>query len=243
MSEYDIIVHEVVALTPPRVCLEGSASPICYDGKYVDAILEMKNQRDKLHQYQKRITKLTDRETAIARECLARGQKSKALLALRRKKYQESLLAKTDLQLEQLQQLTSDIEFASVQKDVLFGLQQGTKVLNQIHAEMGGIDNVEKLLGESAEARAYEREISQMLGGKMSNAEEDEVEDELEALEKEVNGIKTPEVPILPSAPSAELKDPEAEEAARKLKARMRAQARVKTNEETGRQAAEPMLA
>lgn len=203
----------------------------------------MKNQRDKLHQYQKRIAKLTDRETAIARECLARGQKSKALLALRRKKYQETLLAKTDLQLEQLQQLTSDIEFASVQKDVLFGLQQGTKVLNQIHAEMGGIDNVEKLLGESAEARAYEREISEMLGGKMSNAEEDEVEDELEALEKEVNGVKIPEVPTMPSAPNQELKDPDAEEAARKLKAKARAQARAKANEEAGRQAAEPMLA
>jgi len=203
----------------------------------------MKNQRDKLHQYQKRITKLTDRETAIARECLARGQKPKALLALRRKKYQESLLAKTDLQLEQLQQLTSDIEFASVQKDVLFGLQQGTKVLNQIHAEMGGIDNVEKLLGESAEARAYEREISEMLGGKMSNAEEDEVEDELEALEKEANGIKTPEIPVLPSAPNLELKDPDADEAARKLKAKMRAQARARASEEAGKQAAEPMLA
>ena len=203
----------------------------------------MKNQRDKLHQYQKRIIKLTDRETAIARECLARGQKPKALLALRRKKYQETLLAKTDLQLEQLQQLTSDIEFASVQKDVLFGLQQGTKVLNQIHAEMGGIDNVEKLLGESAEARAYEREISEMLGGKMSNAEEDEVEDELEALEKEVNGIKTPEVPVLPSAPNLELEDPDADEATRKLKAKMRAQARARANEEAGKQAAEPMLA
>ena len=202
----------------------------------------MKNQRDKLHQYQKRIIKLTDRETAIARECLARGQKPKALLALRRKKYQETLLAKTDLQLEQLQQLTSDIEFASVQKDVLFGLQQGTKVLNQIHAEMGGIDNVEKLLGESAEARAYEREISEMLGGKMSNAEEDEVEDELEALEKEVNGIKTPEVPVLPSAPNLELEDPDADEATRKLKAKMRAQARARANEEAGKQAAEPML-
>lgn len=209
----------------------------------------MKNQRDKLHQYQKRIVKLTDRETAIARECLARGQKPKALLALRRKKYQETLLTKTDLQLEQLQQLTSDIEFASVQKDVLFGLQQGTKVLNQIHAEMGGIDNVEKLLGESAEARAYEREISGMLAGKMSNAAEDEVEDELEALEKEVHGIKevdgikTPKFPVLPSAPNLELKDPDADEATRKLKAKMRAQARTRANEATGKQAAEPMLA
>lgn len=117
----------------------------------------MKNQRDRLHQYQKRVTVITDREKAIAKECLVRGDKSKALLALRRKKYQESLLAKTDAQLEQLEKLTSSIEFALVQKDVLFGLQQGTSVLKEIHKEMGGIENVEKLMGESEEARAYQK--------------------------------------------------------------------------------------
>jgi charged multivesicular body protein 6 len=121
------------------------------------AILDMKNQRDRLHQYQKRITVITDREKAIARACLAKGHKSKALLALRRKKYQESLLAKTDAQLEQLEKLTSSVEFALIQKDVLFGLQQGTSVLKEIHKEMGGIENVEKLMGESEEARAYQR--------------------------------------------------------------------------------------
>lgn len=120
------------------------------------AVLDMKNQRDKLHQYQKRITVLTDREKEIAKECLARGDTNKAKLALRRKKYQESLLAKTDAQLAQLEQLTSDVEFALVQKDVLFGLQQGTAVLKEIHKEMGGIENVEKLLGENEEARAYQ---------------------------------------------------------------------------------------
>jgi charged multivesicular body protein 6 len=88
---------------------------------------------------------------------LAKGDKPRALLALRRKKYQESLLAKTDAQLEQLEKLTSSVEFALIQKDVLFGLQQGTKVLQEIHAEMGGIENVEKLMGETADAIAYQR--------------------------------------------------------------------------------------
>jgi charged multivesicular body protein 6 len=116
----------------------------------------MKIQRDKLHQYQKRITVITDREKAIAKECLKRGDEKAAKLALRRKKYQESLLAKTDAQLAQLEVLTNDVEFALIQKDVLFGLQQGTQVLKEIHKEMGGIENVEKLLGESEEARAYQ---------------------------------------------------------------------------------------
>ena len=117
----------------------------------------MKNQRDKLRQYQKRITVITDREKAVAKECIARGEKEKALLALRRKKYQESLLAKTDSQLEELEKLTSNVEFALVQKDVLYGLKQGTQVLQQIHKEMGGLEAVEKLMGESEEARAYQQ--------------------------------------------------------------------------------------
>ncbi|EXJ71342.1 uncharacterized protein A1O5_05148 [Cladophialophora psammophila CBS 110553] len=175
------------------------------------AILDMKNQRDKLRQYQKRITIITTRETEIAKECLVKGDKAKALLALRRKKYQESLLSKTDAQLEQLEKLTSSVEFALVQKDVLFGLQQGTQVLNMIHKEMGGLEGVEKMMGETEEARRYQQEISEALAGQMSNEDEDEVEDELEAMEREVVGL--PDAPnktimgegTLPEVPKTEL--------------------------------------
>ncbi|KAI1460753.1 charged multivesicular body protein 6 [Annulohypoxylon moriforme] len=171
------------------------------------AILDLKLQRDKLHQYQRRITVLTDKETAVARQMLAAGDKKRALLALRRKKYQESLLEKTDAQLAQLEQLTRNVEFALIQKDVVFGLQQGTKVLKEIHAEMGGVEHVEKLMGETADAIAYQKEVSEMLGGRITNQDEDEVEDELAALELEVNGpAPLPNVPDtkLPKAEVAE---------------------------------------
>ena len=69
------------------------------------AILEMKIQRDKLKQYQKRIQLVSDRETDVARQCLTKGDKKRALLALRQKKYQEGLLEKTDDQLAILEQL------------------------------------------------------------------------------------------------------------------------------------------
>ncbi|CAN9314706.1 unnamed protein product [Alternaria alternata] len=198
------------------------------------AILDMKNQRDKLRQYQKRITVLTDREKEIAKECLAKGDTGKAKLALRRKKYQEGLLSKTDAQLAQLEILTSDVEFALVQKDVLFGLQQGTAVLKEIHKGMGGIENVEKLLGENEEARAYQEEISELLANKMSNQDEDEVEDELDALEAEVNGT----VPALPDAPVAQPQFTP-EEKAQMAKDRAARRARERAAE----QASQPMLA
>lgn len=153
------------------------------------AILDMKTQRDKLKQYQKRITVITTRETAIAKSCLAAGQKDKALLALRRKKYQESLLSQTDGQLEQLEKLTSSVEFALVQKDVLFGLKQGNEVLKEIHREMGGLQEVERIMEETEEGRRATEEISEALAGRLSNGEEDEVEDELEALEREMVGL------------------------------------------------------
>ncbi|KAJ9669441.1 Vacuolar protein sorting-associated protein 20 [Coniosporium apollinis] len=199
------------------------------------AILDLKNQRDKLHQYQKRITVITARETDIAKQCLARGDKQRALLALRRKKYQETLLAKTDAQLAQLEILTSDVEFALVQKDVLFGLQQGTAVLKQIHKEMGGLEAVERLMGESAEAQAYQREVSEMLAGQMSNQDEDEVEDELDALEAEVTGVNTK----LPDAPTQAL--PEVDQKATEETPRERARRRAREQESV--QPAEPMLA
>lgn len=161
------------------------------------AILDMKIQRDRLHQYQRRITVLTNKETEIAKQLLAKGDKKRALLALRRKKYQESLLSKTDAQLEQLEKLTASVEFAQIQKDVVFGLQQGTKVLSEIHAEMGGIEHVEKLMEENAEAIAYQNEISEMLGTRITAQDEEEVEDELAALEAEMSGVnqKLPTVP------------------------------------------------
>ncbi|KAK7538411.1 Snf7-domain-containing protein [Phyllosticta citribraziliensis] len=201
------------------------------------AILDLKIQRDKLHQYQKKITAITTRETEIAKECLKLGDKRRALLALRRKKYQESLLQKTDAQLAQLEMLTSDVEFALVQKDVLFGLQQGTNVLKEIHREMGGIENVEKLMGESEEAQAYQKEISEMLAGRMSNQDEDEVEDELDALEAEMSGTKVSEP--LPDAPT---KLPEGEEASEATRRSARDRAQRRAQEQESKQA-EPMLA
>ncbi|KAI1737107.1 charged multivesicular body protein 6 [Xylaria scruposa] len=167
------------------------------------AILDLKNQRDKLHQYQRRITLLTDKETDIARQMLAAGDKKRALLALRRKKYQEQLLSKTDAQLAQLEQLMRNVEFALIQKDIVFGLQQGTAVLKEIHAEMGGIEHVEKLMGETADAIAYQKEVSDMLGERITNQDEEEVEDELAALERETNGLAPlPAVPnTTPSVP------------------------------------------
>jgi charged multivesicular body protein 6 len=67
--------------------------------------LDLKIQRDKLHQYSRRIQTVLAREKELAKEALGQGQKQKALLILRRRKYQEQVLSKADQQLETLEQL------------------------------------------------------------------------------------------------------------------------------------------
>ncbi|KAA1468276.1 hypothetical protein DENSPDRAFT_833530 [Dentipellis sp. KUC8613] len=169
------------------------------------AILDLKLQRDKLKQYQRKIQNVLDREHEIAKQHLALGHKDRALIALRRRKYQESLLAKTDGQLENLEQLVSTIEYSLVEVSVLHGLKQGNEVLKQIHKEMD-IETVEKLLGETAEAREYQKELGDMLSNNLSLDEEDAVQAELEELQKQATQVPTiPEQPVeLPSVPKTE---------------------------------------
>ena len=71
----------------------------------------MKIQRDKIKIYQKRIQVVLDREHEIAKQCLQNGDKSRARLALRRRKYQEQLLSKADAQLDTLEQLVIIIPY------------------------------------------------------------------------------------------------------------------------------------
>ncbi|KAF8707567.1 SNF7 family, partial [Rhizoctonia solani] len=183
------------------------------------AIVDLKNQRDEVKRYRKR----ANREQAIAKEALANGNKRVALIALRRRKYQESMLQKTDGQLETLENLVSSIEFALVEKDIIFGLQQGNQVLKTLHAEMS-LEDVEKLMEETAEAVAYQNEIDQMLTSRMTVDEEEAVQRELEQLQAEALGSApihepSPAEPVkLPSVPTTE---PAREELAKEAEQRV----------------------
>ncbi|KAJ1724849.1 Vacuolar protein sorting-associated protein 20 [Coemansia erecta] len=148
------------------------------------AILDMKVQRDKLKQFQKRVQIVLDREDALARSLLLKGDKSRALLALRRRKYQEQMIEKTDSQLFNLQQLMETIEFSLVQKDIMFGLEQGNRVLTQLNNEMR-LEDIERLAEDTAEAIAYQNEVSELLQGNMTAEDEEAVQRELEELERQ----------------------------------------------------------
>ncbi|KAF9432640.1 Vacuolar protein sorting-associated protein 20 [Entomortierella beljakovae] len=168
------------------------------------AILDLKVQRDKLKQYNKRLSIIVEKELGLAKSHLAKGDKKRALLALRRKKFQEGLLEKTELQMTNLDELTFSIEQALVEQQVFAGLAAGNQVLKELHKEMS-LSDVEKLMDDTAESIAYQNEIDELLCTRLSVAEEEDIERELDAmLDNEL-----PSVPI--GSLGAELQEQEDE--------------------------------
>ncbi|CAO3612749.1 unnamed protein product [Mucor hiemalis] len=159
------------------------------------AILDLKVQRDKLKRYQKNINVVIEKEVEAAKVALKQGNKQKALLALKKKKYQIQLLEKTDQQLMNLEELTHSIEYALVEKELLEGLKQGNNVLKEIHKETS-IEAVEKLMDDTAEAIAYQNEIDEMLGGLISAEDEEEIQKELDELQEQELDARLPDVPV-----------------------------------------------
>ncbi|KAJ3416999.1 Vacuolar protein sorting-associated protein 20 [Chytridiales sp. JEL 0842] len=166
------------------------------------AILDLKVQRDKVKQYQKRLEKVRQKEIEIAKHHLKNGDKKRALLALKMKKHQEAILETTDNQLLNLENMIQTIEYSLIEKDMLAGLQKGNDVLKELQKEMN-IDKVMQLMEDTADAIEYQNEVDELLAGKISDVDLEEIEAELEGLvQEEFAQVKIPDTK-LPEGPES----------------------------------------
>ncbi|XP_047427897.1 charged multivesicular body protein 6-like [Mugil cephalus] len=167
------------------------------------AILQLKQQRDKLKQYQKRITLQLEKERLLAKQLLKDGKKEKALLLLKKKRYQDQLLDKTENQISNLERMVQDIEFMQIEMKVIEGLKVGNDCLKSMH-EIMSIEDVEKILDETQEAIEYQRQIDEVLAGALTQEDEDAVLAELDAI-TQGEDVTLPEVPTepVPEVPEA----------------------------------------
>nr|XP_040047501.1 charged multivesicular body protein 6-like isoform X2 [Gasterosteus aculeatus aculeatus] len=156
------------------------------------AVLQMKQQRDKLKQYQKRITLQLEKERLLAKQWLQDGKKEKALLLLKKKRYQDQLLDKTDSQISNLERMVQDIEFMQIEMEVIEGL----KIMC--------IEDVERILDETQESIEYQRQIDEMLAGALTQEDQEAVLAELDAI-TQGEDVELPEVPTepIPEVPEA----------------------------------------
>jgi len=166
------------------------------------AVLQLKTQRDKLKQYQKKIQNNLDRERELAKKLLKEGKKDRALLLLKKKRAQENMLAKTDAQLDNIEQLCGSLEFAQIESRVVEGLKAGNESLKQLQ-QMTSLEDVEKIMDETREAVEYQNEIDALISGaNLTEEDEDAIMAELD----EITKIDLPEVP------TEKIPEPEKEE-------------------------------
>lgn len=195
---------------------QASAPKITLQDK---AIFQLKQQRDKLKQYQRKLNTIIDRQNNLAKEAIARKDTARAKVYLRSKKQQQTTISKTYEQLDNLETLIGTIEFKLIEKDVMYGLLHGNEVLKTLNSEMS-IDKIDKVLDDLEDERLNVEEVLDMLGmgSGLNNGEEHEVDKELASLEADVNGSKTRDESDahneidMPAAPNTKLKPKESEE-------------------------------
>ncbi|KAK5970037.1 Charged multivesicular body protein 6 [Trichostrongylus colubriformis] len=159
------------------------------------AILQLKTQRDKIKQFIRRKEKCMERERELARQLIKDGRKDRALLLLKKKRYQENVIERTLKQLDNIDRMVHDLEFADIQQRVVEGLRQGNDALKKMNA-IFDIDEIEKLMEETKEAAEYQEEISALLTGQLSSTDVEEAEHELEQLlASQINDVVLPDVP------------------------------------------------
>ncbi|KXZ47711.1 hypothetical protein GPECTOR_33g593 [Gonium pectorale] len=172
------------------------------------AILSLKTQRKKLEDQEKLINVRLERHAEVARQLAAEGRRDRALLALRKKKLSEKQLAQLHGLILNVEEMLSNIEITKKQTTVFSALQQSNDALKQLQAQVK-LEDVQRLLDDTAEAKQYQEELAALLGQQLTATDDEEVEAELAALEEVVQDEEKLAMPVAPTT-----KVPEVEAAA-----------------------------
>ncbi|CAM9584370.1 unnamed protein product [Discosporangium mesarthrocarpum] len=173
------------------------------------AVLDLKNARDRLQKYQKRLDKESTRLQSQALTLVKEGRKDKALLLLKIKKFKQEQANKADGQLLGVMQMMDNIEWGSQQLKVFDALKSGNLALDRLHKEMP-LEQVEELMADTAESIAMSEEISRAIGGSWTDANEEDLLKEFDDLQVEMakeaaaQGVAAATVPQQAPAPVQE---------------------------------------
>lgn len=161
------------------------------------AILQLKQQRDKIKIYQKRAESELAKSKELALQLAEKNLKERALVVLRRKKFIEDIINRTDKQLETLEQLVLDIEYNQIQVSVVEGLKVGAEALKQLNS-MFAVEDIQQIMDDTADASAKQEEISNLLHQSSERYDEDDLLKELKTYQ--TPAVKEPESQLVQDA-------------------------------------------
>mmetsp|Transcript_49261 Transcript_49261/g.96641 ORF Transcript_49261/g.96641 Transcript_49261/m.96641 type:complete len:215 (+) Transcript_49261:48-692(+) len=173
------------------------------------AVLQLKRQRDRLIKYRKQAEKVLAREVEMAKALVLKGDKKKALLCLKKKKYQQQCIEKTETQMMNLEEMVNSIEFASMRNEFLKAYEEGKNALDYLNSQTS-LEDVEKLMEDTAEAIAYQDEVNQALNGALTSEDEEAIAaelamiEEMEAAEQVAGMVDAPTKPVQQQQEEAE---------------------------------------
>eukprot|EP00043_Microstomoeca_roanoka_P028091 m.16854 g.16854 ORF g.16854 m.16854 type:complete len:253 (+) comp8166_c1_seq1:322-1080(+) len=151
-----------------------SANPPSKITEQDKAQLKLKQQRDRVKQYQKKLLILIDKEKQQAKIYIKEGEKSKALMILRKKKHQEKLLESALAQIENLEHMIAQVEFSQIEVKVFEGLKQGNAALDAIRQELS-IEDVEQVMADAQELQSWANELGGLVGTPTADIDDDEI--------------------------------------------------------------------
>ncbi|PVH80340.1 hypothetical protein DL98DRAFT_515442 [Cadophora sp. DSE1049] len=134
------------------------------------------------------LMKKVDELAATAKDAVSRKNRVSALAALRSKKLAETTLTKRHAILAQLEEVFSKIEQAANQVELVGVMEASTRVLTGLNKEVGGVEKVDDVVDQLREQMSQVDEVGNVIaevGQGVNVADEEEVDDELEAMERE----------------------------------------------------------
>lgn len=202
------------------------------------AIVELREHIQMLNKKRTHLELQISDQDQLARKHLATN-KALAKNALKRKKGYEANLLKIENQIDSLETQLTAIEGANLNLETMKAMKQGAQAMKQIHGEYD-VDKVETTMDDIREQVELAEEISEAISRPVGGeyVDEDELDEELAALQEEENeakeqhkqpaaktSVSSPELPEFPTVtrnkPQAVAEDDEDEEALRALQAEM----------------------
>eukprot|EP00887_Chlorella_sp_A99_P001573 scaffold8.g1573.t1 len=161
------------------------------------SLLALRTQRRKLEQMRSRLHTSIGDQVVAARQQVLTGQRSAALFTLKKKRLQEQQLERLDGWLLNVEEMLGNVESTIQQGNMMAALQQGNAALKQLQREVC-LEDVERLMEETANAADHQARIQQLLGESWTGRDETAAEAELEELEEAAAAAELAQLPTPP---------------------------------------------